>query len=126
MRLILKRQSESIRKICLVSRVVLSLGIAVCFATAPSQADDLLSNTTYGIQYKVTKEISVNSTDHNQPPSKLAQADTTSEVAARYGATVRNIESNGITLRIVEAGAGPLVVLVHGWRDLFATQERRR
>lgn len=41
----------------------------------------------------------------------------TVELAARYGATVRNIEANGINLRIVEAGEGPLVVLVHGWPE---------
>ncbi|MDD9957959.1 MAG: alpha/beta hydrolase [Gammaproteobacteria bacterium] len=41
----------------------------------------------------------------------------TIELAAQYGANVRNIESNGINLRIVEAGDGPLVVLVHGWPE---------
>ncbi|GIT22070.1 MAG: hypothetical protein CM1200mP40_17520 [Gammaproteobacteria bacterium] len=41
----------------------------------------------------------------------------TVELAAEYGATVRDIETNGITLRVVEAGEGPLVVLVHGWPE---------
>ncbi|MBT8146277.1 MAG: alpha/beta hydrolase [Gammaproteobacteria bacterium] len=38
-------------------------------------------------------------------------------MAAKLGAQVRTIESNGIQLRIVEAGEGPLVVLVHGWPE---------
>jgi len=41
----------------------------------------------------------------------------TVRLAAKYGATVRNIETNAISLRIVEAGEGPLVVLVHGWPE---------
>ncbi len=31
--------------------------------------------------------------------------------------TMRNIESNGIKLRIAEAGSGPLVIFVHGWPE---------
>ncbi|PCI74839.1 MAG: hypothetical protein COB20_14375, partial [SAR86 cluster bacterium] len=33
------------------------------------------------------------------------------------GVTFRFIESNGITLRIAEAGTGPLVLLAHGWPE---------
>jgi pimeloyl-ACP methyl ester carboxylesterase len=108
---------EAIRNNSGANRAILTFGIVVCFATAPFHADTLYSSASYNYQSNIAKEISVNSTDQNQPPRKLAQADITSEVAARYGATVRNIESNGITLRIVEAGAGPLVVLVHGWPE---------
>ncbi len=43
--------------------------------------------------------------------------DTTESLAAKFGAQVRVIESNNIQLRIVEAGDGPLVVLVHGWPE---------
>ena len=43
--------------------------------------------------------------------------DRTIELAAKYGAQVRTVESNGIRLRIVEAGDGPLVILVHGWPE---------
>jgi len=43
--------------------------------------------------------------------------DRTETLAAKYGAQVRMIESNDIQLRIVEAGEGPLVVLVHGWPE---------
>lgn len=31
--------------------------------------------------------------------------------------THRQIETNGITMHIAEAGTGPLVVLVHGWPE---------
>jgi pimeloyl-ACP methyl ester carboxylesterase len=44
-------------------------------------------------------------------------ADQTEEMAAKYGAQVRSIETNGIQLRVVEAGQGPLIVLVHGWPE---------
>jgi len=43
--------------------------------------------------------------------------ETTIRFAAEYGAVVRTIESNGIELRIAEAGEGPLVILVHGWPE---------
>lgn len=33
------------------------------------------------------------------------------------GVTFRFIESNGITMRIAEAGTGPLVLLAHGWPE---------
>jgi len=33
------------------------------------------------------------------------------------GVTFRFIESNGISMRIAEAGAGPLVLLAHGWPE---------
>ncbi|MSR11680.1 MAG: alpha/beta hydrolase [Gammaproteobacteria bacterium] len=43
--------------------------------------------------------------------------DQTETLAANCGGSVRLIESNGIALRIVEAGSGPLVILVHGWPE---------
>ena len=49
--------------------------------------------------------------------SDSALLDNTATVAASFGGTVRSIDSNGIQLRIVEAGSGPLVVLVHGWPE---------
>jgi pimeloyl-ACP methyl ester carboxylesterase len=30
---------------------------------------------------------------------------------------MRQIDSNGIQLRIAEAGTGPLVLLIHGWPE---------
>ena len=33
--------------------------------------------------------------------------------------TLTTIETNGVTLRAVVAGEGPLVVLVHGWPELW-------
>ena len=33
--------------------------------------------------------------------------------------TLQNIETNGITLRTAVEGDGPLVVLVHGWPELW-------
>lgn len=33
--------------------------------------------------------------------------------------TLRNVETNGITLRAAVAGSGPLVLLVHGWPELW-------
>ena len=33
--------------------------------------------------------------------------------------TLRNIETNGITLRAAVEGEGPLVLLVHGWPELW-------
>lgn len=41
----------------------------------------------------------------------------TIDLAAEFGAEVRTLESNGIELRIVESGEGPLVILVHGWPE---------
>ncbi len=46
-----------------------------------------------------------------------SQQQVTEALAAKYGGAVRYIETNGIRLRIVEAGEGPLVVLVHGWPE---------
>ena len=43
--------------------------------------------------------------------------DETEALAARYGGEVRYIDSNGIRLRIVVAGEGPLVILIHGWPE---------
>jgi pimeloyl-ACP methyl ester carboxylesterase len=43
--------------------------------------------------------------------------EVTVRLAAEYGATIRTIKSNGIDLRIAEAGEGPLVILVHGWPE---------
>ncbi len=51
------------------------------------------------------------------PRGQLLTADRTAELAARFGGSVRYIESNGIRLRLVEAGQGPLVILVHGWPE---------
>lgn len=47
----------------------------------------------------------------------LSDAELTVRLAAEYGATIRTIESNGINLRIAEAGEGPLVILIHGWPE---------
>ena len=33
------------------------------------------------------------------------------------GVHFRTVETNGIKLRVAEAGSGPLVVLVHGWPE---------
>ena len=41
----------------------------------------------------------------------------TEELAARFGGEVTYVDSNGIRLRLVEAGLGPLVILVHGWPE---------
>ena len=46
-----------------------------------------------------------------------SQQQVTEALAAKYGGAVRYVETNGIRLRIVEAGEGPLVVLVHGWPE---------
>jgi len=35
------------------------------------------------------------------------------------GLTLQEVESNGVTLRVAVAGDGPLVVLVHGWPELW-------
>ena len=43
--------------------------------------------------------------------------DRTEELAARFGGEVTYVDSNGIRLRLVEAGIGPLVILVHGWPE---------
>ncbi|MDG2140611.1 MAG: alpha/beta hydrolase [Gammaproteobacteria bacterium] len=55
------------------------------------------------------------------PKADLSEGDIidrkTIDLAAKYGAKVRTLESNGIELRIVEAGDGPLVILVHGWPE---------
>ena len=46
-----------------------------------------------------------------------SQQQVTEALAAKYGGAVRHVETNGIRLRIVEAGEGPLVILVHGWPE---------
>ncbi len=52
-----------------------------------------------------------------QVAETTAEYDRTLELAEQFGGTVSYIESNGIRLRVVEAGAGPLVILVHGWPE---------
>lgn len=52
-----------------------------------------------------------------EPPDMTPYIDQTETLAAQYGGSVRLIESNGISMRIVEAGSGPLVILVHGWPE---------
>ena len=47
----------------------------------------------------------------------LTQSLSTETMAAKFGGQVRYVESNGIRLRLVEAGEGPLVILVHGWPE---------
>ncbi|MDA1372313.1 MAG: alpha/beta hydrolase [Proteobacteria bacterium] len=47
----------------------------------------------------------------------MTEPNNTEALAAQYGGQVRYVETNGITLRVVEAGQGPLVVLVHGWPE---------
>ena len=49
--------------------------------------------------------------------STFNEEENTVRLAAEYGAQIRTIESNGIELRIAEAGEGPLVILVHGWPE---------
>ncbi len=39
------------------------------------------------------------------------------EVSVVMGTKMRMIETNGVTLRVAEAGEGPLVLLVHGWPE---------
>jgi pimeloyl-ACP methyl ester carboxylesterase len=39
--------------------------------------------------------------------------------AAPAGISHRRVETNGVTMHIAEAGIGPLVVLVHGWPELW-------
>ncbi len=52
-----------------------------------------------------------------EPPQYSTQADSTAALAAKFGGQISYVESNGIQLRLVEAGEGPLVVLVHGWPE---------
>lgn len=54
---------------------------------------------------------------HTTAPAPDQDQDQTATLAAKYGGSVRLIESNGISLRIIEAGSGPLVILVHGWPE---------
>lgn len=46
-----------------------------------------------------------------------AAGSAAAEPQAPAGVTLRNIQVNGITLRIAEAGKGPLVLLIHGWPE---------
>lgn len=56
-----------------------------------------------------------------EPNSNLSEVEEIDkeivEFAARFSAKLRNIDANGINLRIAEAGEGPLVILVHGWPE---------
>lgn len=56
-------------------------------------------------------------TSNNSLSNPSSQIDRTLELAAKYGGTVKYVDSNGIRLRLVEAGTGPLVILVHGWPE---------
>ena len=47
----------------------------------------------------------------------MSQSDRTAELAAIFDGTVNYAETNGITLRYVEAGDGPLVLMLHGWPE---------
>jgi pimeloyl-ACP methyl ester carboxylesterase len=39
--------------------------------------------------------------------------------------THRYIETNGVTLHLAEAGEGPLVLLLHGWPELWYSWRRQ-
>jgi len=47
------------------------------------------------------------------------QPGTPRPAAVDSATTHRQIETNGISMHIAEAGAGPLVVLVHGWPEIW-------
>lgn len=52
-------------------------------------------------------------------PTPLESSMKSSMEAPVDGVSLKNVDSNGITLRIAEAGTGPLVVFVHGWPELW-------
>ena len=62
-------------------------------------------------------QVTPESISNNSRSNPSSQIDRTVELAAKYGGTVRYVDSNGIRLRLVEAGTGPLVILVHGWPE---------
>jgi pimeloyl-ACP methyl ester carboxylesterase len=51
--------------------------------------------------------------------SAAQQGQGTPLVAGEPAITHRQIETNGISMHIAEAGSGPLVVLVHGWPEIW-------
>src|SRR3954469_22604588 len=60
--------------------------------------------------------------------SLLAGADRNQALAqasATQGPTMRFIQTNGIRMRIAEAGKGPLVILVHGWPESWYSWRRQ-
>ena len=46
-----------------------------------------------------------------------ATQDETVEASPVDGVSFRSVESNGITMRVAEAGSGPLVIFAHGWPE---------
>src|SRR5436190_6841218 len=52
-----------------------------------------------------------------QAPAKPAAARWEPLASPMRGVTLRMVKVNGVTLRIAEAGKGPLVLLVHGWPE---------
>jgi pimeloyl-ACP methyl ester carboxylesterase len=50
-------------------------------------------------------------------PHQANQHLASTESAMIEGVTMKMVETNGVRLRVAEAGKGPLVVLVHGWPE---------
>src|SRR5688572_4491147 len=55
----------------------------------------------------------------DQAAPRAGLAATRRQPAGRPAITHRHIETNGISMHIAEAGTGPLVMLVHGWPELW-------
>ena len=71
----------------------------------------------YCISFAAALSVAACSENLSEPAAMTTRPDQTETLAAKFGGSVRLIESNGIALRIVEAGSGPLVILVHGWPE---------
>jgi pimeloyl-ACP methyl ester carboxylesterase len=57
-------------------------------------------------------------TDQEGAPSMEAEASAESDAESPVaGVSFRTLESNGIRMRVAEAGEGPLVVFAHGWPE---------
>ena len=64
-----------------------------------------MKSLTFALAALVAAESIANTSDETMTESPID------------GVTLRYIESNGINMRIAEAGDGPLVVLAHGWPE---------
>ena len=65
----------------------------------------------------VGMQLQRNRSNEDEQVNMSTNTGRTEELAARFGGEVTYVDSNGIRLRLVEAGIGPLVILVHGWPE---------
>jgi pimeloyl-ACP methyl ester carboxylesterase len=82
----------------------------------PLHRRGLLARATAGVLLSASGQGIANRPVLARQSNSTPQPGTT---VAIPGVTHRQIETNGISMHIAEAGEGPLVVLVHGWPEIW-------